>query len=102
MAKSPNRDGAAVAESMGSRLVAHKTVVLCLRHGAPLPSLFVAFDPCTSHAGAGGARSRAICIKEDSVRPLDQMTACYTTPGRPARSPSPAAGARQRALARTP
>jgi hypothetical protein len=55
--------GAAVAESMGSRLVAHKTVVLCLRHGAPLPSLFVALDPCTSHAGAGGARSRAISIR---------------------------------------
>jgi len=32
----------------------------CLHYGAPLPSLFVAFEPSASHAWAGGARSRAI------------------------------------------
>jgi hypothetical protein len=33
-------------------------LLLYVRHGAPLPSLFVAFDPCISHAGAGLAFSR--------------------------------------------
>jgi hypothetical protein len=33
---------------------------VCLHQGAPQPSLPVAFDPGPSHAGAGGARNRAI------------------------------------------
>jgi len=37
--------------------------LLCVHRGAPLPSLSVASDPSSGHAGAGGARSRAISIR---------------------------------------
>src|SRR5215467_5593834 len=62
-AKSPNRNGCRGQRSDGLPPRCARKLMLCLRHGAPLPSLFVAFDPCTSHAGAGGARSRAISIR---------------------------------------
>ena len=65
---------------MGSRIVVHKTWCFAFVKAHPPPSLFVAFDPCTSHAGAGGARSRAISIRMSLNMSRDTATSA-SVPG---------------------